>query len=298
MAHEPHDEREQIRSDERGEVEPGRSREHGVEDRRGEQPVDRRKRELGSRHRQTREVDPEAPQAERLPAPGDHSRVDADHRQEPEPDRAARGQLDPGQVDGQRPGRVNEAAEQEEPEPERQQGEGDDARDLLRPNAPAREHPVADTASAEEGEAHVVAEDVGHERGEGDAPVRESVADITEGQRVVARQGDVAEHGEDERERERPRRDVAHVCENVVQVVGLELVTQHEDGECQEDRAEKRPQGGQDSLLHGLPSPCASAPIGSAGADSTPKVGGMDISRLAAPVSRVPVHPPWTGGDR
>ena len=87
----------------------------------------------------------------------------------------------------------------------------------------------------------------------------ESVADVAEGQRVVARQGDVAEHGEGEREREPPRRDVAHVFEDVVQVIGLELVAQHHDGERQQDPAEERPQGGQDALPHGLSSPFASA---------------------------------------
>ena len=144
----------------------------------------------------------------------------------------------------------NDAPQSDEAHPEGDHVEGDDAGQLARLDAPAREHAVADGAPAQEGESHVVAEDEGDERRQRDPGVAEGVPDPAKGEGVVARQREIAARRQGEGESDPMGRNLGQVAEHVVVVVGGELVMQDGEGEREERDAEQRARRGEEPFLH------------------------------------------------
>ena len=144
-------------------------------------------------------------------------------------------------------------AEREEAEPEGDDVEGDGARQLADRDAPACEHAVADRAPAEEGQAHVVAEDEGDERGQHDWWIRERTPDPAQRERVVAGEQEVAEHREGNRERHVSVGDRRQVPDHVAVVVLGELVMKDPGRQCEQRESEKGAERRCEALLHGAP---------------------------------------------
>ena len=96
----------------------------------------------------------------------------------------------------------------------------------------AREFTVANVAR--------VAEGVAGEGGERDFPVGDALADVAQGQRVVAGEGEIAQGGEGERHGHPVRRQVVEEEDDVLVAEIGQLAAEQPEGQREEEQAEKR----------------------------------------------------------
>ena len=127
----------------------------------------------------------------------------------------------------QRAGDKAQPPEQKEPEPERHRIREDDARQLLGGDAPACVEAIADRRAGQHREPDVVGDRVGEERRQDDAGARQRLADVGEGEQVVAGERDVVEDRQNDRGSELRGRRSQHVPGNLVPRHRTQLDPQH-----------------------------------------------------------------------
>ena len=217
-----------------------------------------RQRPVGGRHEQlphgdarTREREHEPPDAQRFGPDGRRRQV-ADHRGYQQAagnhEHAATGQR---RVAGERAHDERDAAEGEQPQPERDRVAEDDSRQLLRRHAPAGVEAVADGRPGQHRDTDVVGDRVGEEGGHGNPAARKRLADVAECDQVVPGQDEVVQRGQQDRERQPWRRRAENIAGDLVPANRPQLGPQHREGDQEQNEADQCGQRLAESLVHG-----------------------------------------------
>jgi hypothetical protein len=142
------------------------------------------------------------------------------------------------------------AGEADEPQPEGDVAEQHHAGDVDRRHPPPRVEAGAQRRAGEQRHAEGVAEGVAGERGEGDLPVGDPLADVAQGERVVAGEGEVAQDGEGDRHDHPVRRQVVEEVDDVAVAEVAQLAAEQPEGQPEEEEAEQRGELGELDFLH------------------------------------------------
>jgi len=155
---------------------------------------------------------------------------------------------------GHRHGLEEEDRPGENEETEHQGGtaEGDELGDIQGREPPGRIKTVAHRAAGNGAQAHVDAEGEADEGGHGDLAVGEALADIAEGEKVIAGHHEVVEAGEGEAQEDLPGRDLPQGAQDVVDAMGSELPLKNPEGHPEEEKAEEGAQDSEEPSFHGL----------------------------------------------
>ena len=266
-----------------------RSRQQGVEDRRGDGDVDGGQHHLHDRHPPAGQADLVAEQAH--VAEDARQRDVADHdRPQQRTDRVERGDVHvlAEERHRRRFDEQDRPAQHHAAETERQAAERHRLGDLDRRQSPMRIQPVAHRRARHGGKSQIVRQRVGAERGEGDAAVGNLVPGVDGAQPVVERQHAVGEHRPDEGDHQRAHRDVAQRGLDVAQPEVAEFLLHDIERADQQQDAENRRQvaqtGSQDAACALVQHRVQAASAGRARADSiSATVSSMPYSAMKPP---------------
>ena len=187
---------------------PRRMRHQHPEDRRGQRHIRRGQRHLRQRHAKSRQLDLVPERADGAdPARERHVADDDPPQQDAEPVHHGRRQVLAEERDRVRLDEQDRPAQHHAAEAEGQAAERHHPGNLPRRQPPMRIEPIAHRRAGDGGEPQVVRQRVGTERREGDPPVADLVPGVDGAEPVIQREPGIGEHGEQERQQQRPRRN-------------------------------------------------------------------------------------------
>ncbi len=211
LAGDPDQLRQQEDREQEREAEAAVLRQQRVERGGRQPPVEAGESDLAERQAQSRQRQLDAAEHQRLAAPRGERHVDQAEGQEQGAERAGGGEVeDEAARQRQRLDQEDDAAQRDEAQPEGDEAEHHHPRHLGGGQPPAGVEAGADRRAGEQREAEAVAERVAGERRQRDLAVGQRIADVAEGQRVVAGHGRITQGGEEHGEqhaaaRQRPQ---------------------------------------------------------------------------------------------